>query len=67
MEKRYEDMTKDEKIDYLEDEIGRLTKKIESLEDNWEELQSYLADPKRGVATNWILGKMEQIKNKEEE
>lgn len=58
---RYEEMNKNEKIDYLEYEIGRLTKKIESLKDNWEKLQSYLADPKRRVATDWLLGKMKQI------
>lgn len=64
MKKRYEDMTKDEKIDHLEDEIGRLTKKIELLRDNWEELFSYLNDERRNSPTQWILGKMNQIKNK---
>lgn len=62
MKKRYEDMNKNEKIDYLEDEIGRLTNKIESLGNDWEELRSYLTDEQRQVATQWILGKMSQIK-----
>lgn len=61
MEERYEDLTKDKKIDYLEDEIGRLTNKIELLKNNWEELRSYLENPQRGIATKWILGKMKQI------
>ena len=37
---------------------------IKSLKAMWGELNTYLSDERRGIATKWILGKMEQIRQK---
>ena len=45
-------------------DVVRLIEQGEAFEAMWEELQSYFMEEKRQIATKWILGKMDKIKQK---